>query len=109
MTDVVTVMHKDGSRHEKIPASVEPWTRRIIIEEVHVPIEIGDNIERHLPSGQIEFLRVIAVDYWADTDLFSKHYDIRYEPAVSQKEAVQGEIGPLGMRVFVSHAVTMQS
>ena len=52
MTDTVTVIHKDGTRHEPIRASVQK--NKIFIDDANLPLSAGDLIERSLPSGQVE-------------------------------------------------------
>ena len=52
LTDKVTVVNKDSTRHEAVRALVQPG--EIIIADVKVPIDVGDRIERTLPSGQRE-------------------------------------------------------
>ena len=47
--DRITIIDKDGKRHENLPAVVD--TKTIITQEVKVPIERGDSIERNLPNG----------------------------------------------------------
>ena len=54
MKDIVTVLHEDGSKHENVRASVQK--QQIFIDDVTIPLSIGDKIERALPSGQREVL-----------------------------------------------------
>ena len=59
MNDTVTILSQDGNKHENIPASVDGEI--IVIDEVTIPVSIGDRIERKLPSGQMEGLKVTDV------------------------------------------------
>ena len=82
MNDIVTVVHKGGSKYEDIPASVQKG--RIFIDDVTVPLSIGDRIERKLPSGQSEILVVTNVQLWTGNFGIADYYQIDY-----RREGVQ--------------------
>ena len=59
LNDSVTILHNDGTRHENIPAMVERG--KILLDDVSVPISVGERIERLLPSGQNETFSITDV------------------------------------------------
>ena len=77
MTDTVTVINKDGTRHGPIGASVQ--REKIYIFDANLPLSAGDLIERRLPSGQVEVLKSTYVHLWTGTGGIPSHYEIDYE------------------------------
>ena len=76
--DRITVIDKNGNRHENLPAVVDAKT--IITQEVKVPIESGDSIERNLPNGMTERFTVINAQYYIGSGRsIPDFYEIAYE------------------------------
>lgn len=76
--DRITIIDKKGERHENLPAVVD--TKTIITQEVKVPIERGDSIERNLPNGMTERFTVINAQYYTGRGRsFPDFYEITYE------------------------------
>ena len=57
MNDRVSLIKKDGTRFENLPASVQ--SGRIFTYDPKIPIEDGDQFERQLPSGIVEVFTVV--------------------------------------------------
>ena len=76
MKDIVTVLHEDGSKHENVRASVQK--QQIFIDDVTVPLSIGDKIERALPSGQREVLLITNFQMWKGIRRIRDYYEIDY-------------------------------
>ena len=93
MNDTVTILRQDGNKHKNISASVDG--KIIIIDEVTIPISIGDRIERKLPSGQVEGLKVTNVHLQKGLGGsrgrrgIPDFYEIEYEREGVQKYPVQ--------------------
>ena len=93
MNDTVTILLQDGARHENIPASVD--AKIIVIDDVTIPISIGDRIERKLPSGQVEGLKVTDVHLQRGLggsrgrQGIPDFYEIEYEREGVQKHSIQ--------------------
>jgi len=75
ITDHVTLLKSDGTRHEKIPAHVQP--RTIFIDNASVPIEEGDRILRTLPNKFVESYLVEDRGFYPATGGFSDHYQVK--------------------------------
>ena len=76
MKDIVTVLHEDGSKHENVRASVQK--QQIFIDDVTIPLSIGDKIERALPSGQREVLLITNFQMWKGIRRIRDYYEIDY-------------------------------
>ena len=76
MKDIVTVLHEDGSKHENVRASVQK--QQIFIDDVTIPLSIGDKIERVLPSGQREVLLITNFQMWKGIRRIRDYYEIDY-------------------------------
>ena len=76
MKDIVTVLHEDGSKHENVRASVQK--QQIFIDDVTIPLSIGDKIERALPSGQREVLLITNFQMWKGNRTIRDYYEIDY-------------------------------
>ncbi len=93
LNDTVTILRQDGNRHENISASVDG--KIIVIDDVTIPISIGDSIERILPSGQVESLRVTDVHLQRGRRGSRRQrgipnfYEIEYEREGVQKHPIQ--------------------
>lgn len=66
---IITLIKRDGERHSAIPADVQPDI--IFIDDVTVPVEEGDLIERKLPNGLLETFVVVDRGFWDD------HYQVK--------------------------------
>ena len=77
MNDTVTVIHKNGARHENVRASVQK--NKTFIADAKLPLSVGDLIERSLPSGQTEIHRCTNVHLWTGTGGIPSYYEINYE------------------------------
>ena len=96
MNDIITVIHKDGSKHEDIRASVQE--KKIITFDVTVPLAAGDKIERELPSGLTEVLIVTDVHLSKGLRRIPDSFTIKYE----REGALQRPIQPTTVNVKVS-------
>ena len=83
LNDIVTLVNKDGRRHENIRASVQ--TEKIYIDDVTVPITAGDKIERTLPSAQEEVFLVTNAHLWSGVGSIKPYYEIAYEREGAQR------------------------
>ena len=78
LRDRITVIKKDGNRFESLPATVND--KNITTQEVDVPIESGDSIERELPNGMTERFTVINAQYYTGhPGMIPDFYKITYE------------------------------
>ena len=77
MNDIVAVIQNDGTKHEGVRASVGP--EEIIVDDVTIPISVGDRIERNLPSGQQETFVVTKVHMYRGSHGIPDFYEITYE------------------------------
>ena len=77
MNDTVTVIHKDGARHENVRASVQQ--NKIFIDDATLPLSTEDRIERVLPSGQVEAFRLTNVHLWSGGLSIPSYYEVDYE------------------------------
>jgi len=59
--DRVTLIKKDGTRFENLPASVQSGL--IFTYDPKIPIEDGDQFERKLPSGIVEVFTVVDAGF----------------------------------------------
>lgn len=96
MNDIITFIHKDGSKHEDIRASVQG--NQIITFDVTVPLSTGDKIKRELPSGLTEVLIVTDVHLAKGLHSIPDSYKIKYE----REGAPQRPIQPTTVNVNVS-------
>lgn len=76
MTDTVTIINKNG-RTEGIRASVQK--KKIFIDDVSIPIEAGNTIERTLKNGLTESLEVTDAHLYSGMGGISDFYEIEYE------------------------------
>ena len=96
--DTITLVKKDGTRHENVKASVQ--TRKVYIEEVSLPVEVGDKIIRRLPSGIEETLVVKDPGFVQGPGGSLAHYEIIYEregvpkPEPQAKSVIYNVSGP---------------
>ena len=90
MNDTIAVVSQDGRRRENICASVQQKT--IFIDDVTVPIVIGDKIERKLPSGQLEVFVITGLHLWQGRGSMRSYYEIKYEREGAQRPHQQREM-----------------
>lgn len=90
MNEPIAVVSQDGSRVENIFASVQKKT--IFINDVTVPIVIGDKIERKLPSGQLEVFVITDVHLWPGRGPIRSFYEIEYEREGTQRSHPQRDM-----------------
>ena len=89
LNDIVTVINSDG-RVENVKASVQ---REIYIDDVSIPIEEGDLIERQLKNGRTEVMQVTDVHLWTGAYGISDYYEIKYERGSARsKKARSGDV-----------------
>ena len=76
LKDVVTITYSDGTKREEIRALVDSKT--IFINDVTIPISIGDKITRTLPSGQEETFIVTNFHLQRGGRTIPDFYEISY-------------------------------
>jgi hypothetical protein len=74
MDDRVALVKQDGTRHEDIPANVQP--KKIFIDDASVPVEEGDRISRTLPNGLVESYLVLDRGFYEKFGGIPAHYQI---------------------------------
>jgi len=57
MNDRIAVVKRDGQRYDNLRGVVERTS--IIFDDVHIPLDEGDHIERQLPGGRTELYEVL--------------------------------------------------
>jgi hypothetical protein len=72
MNDSVTLVKADGTRHEKVRASVQPGL--ILTGDPRLPIEEGDRFERVLPNDNVESYEVIDPGFFARVPGMPAHF-----------------------------------
>jgi len=72
MLDTVTLVKKDGTKHEDIQASVQ--TGKIFIADGSVPLEEADRLVRALPNGMEESFIVEDRGYYTRHGDIPEHY-----------------------------------
>ena len=88
MTDLVTLLKSDGTRYENVKAGVQP--EMIFITDSLLPIECGDKIMRHLPSGIDEIFVITDPRFQQAISSIPAHYQAQYkrEGTVKPTEAL---------------------
>lgn len=74
MTDKITLMKKDGSKHHDILASVQK--KKIFVEDTKYLFEPGDLIIRKMPNGAEETFEVIDPGFYEKFHGMAAHYQI---------------------------------
>ena len=87
MRDIVAVKHRDGTNHDNIRALVD--SNKIFINDVTIPISIGDWITRKLPSGQEETYIVTDYHLYSGGHTIPDFYEISYEREELRTHRVQ--------------------
>ena len=77
MTDIISIIHEDGTRHDSVRAIVDK--RQIFVDDATLPLSTEDRIERVLPSGQVEVLRPTNVHLWQGSRGSGSCYEVDYE------------------------------
>ena len=77
LNDVITLIRGDGRSYKNIRASVQK--QNVFIDDVTIPVAIGDRMVRQLPSGQEESLRVSNVNLWTGGGGIPDYYEIAYQ------------------------------
>ena len=91
LRDKVSVIHEDGRIHENVRASVQK--DNIFIDDVTIPIQVGDRIERKLRNGRIEALHVTDFHQWSGGISGPNYYQISYRLEGVQRSPVhQSEV-----------------
>ena len=90
MTDILTLLKKDGSSHKNVKASVQK--NKIYINDITLPVEEGDIFERKNSAGIIERLIVEHAHYLEDKMAGGcmSHIEIDCSKESSQKKAHHG-------------------
>ena len=96
IVDDVTFVHKDGRRDENVRVLVIP--NQIVCFTYDISIQVGDSIERWLPSGQIEVLRAKYVYLGPPVGPMGRCYQILCE----RPEALTQSVQPNAVNVHVS-------
>ena len=78
--DQVSLVKRDGRQHEPVPAWIGPES--ILIDDVILPIEEGDFLERLLPSGLKERFLVTDRGYFSPLETIPAHYQVRVQKEV---------------------------
>ena len=71
----INIIKNDGRTFNDIPADVQESI--IFLEDVTIPIEKGDTIERKIPSGVCEKYTVVNPVYYEGFDNIPGHYEIK--------------------------------
>lgn len=98
LRDIVTVVNC-GGRVENVKASVQK--KKIFIDNVSIPIEIGDSIERQLPDGRTEVMQVTDVHQSGGGLSIPAFYEIEYERQSARPKRARRS----GVNVTVSDSV----
>lgn len=81
MNDVICVVKPDGRRFDDIRSVVSRDT--IVFDDVKVPLEEGDFIERRLPSGITEIYEVTDRGYFSGQGGIPNHYQAKVRKTTS--------------------------
>lgn len=83
LTDTLRLHKPDGKVFENVKACVSG--NKILIEDVHLPIEVGDKFTRTLPSGLTDELVVDDPGYCAKFTGIAAHYQVKVHPARAER------------------------
>lgn len=86
MTDTLALKKPDGRVFENISACVA-GRGGILIEDVRLPIEVGDRFTRNLPNGLTEEFVVDDPGYCGGMDAISPHYQVKTHRAGTERPA----------------------
>ena len=87
MNEKITIVHKNGDRHENIRALVNK--NNIITDQVAIPFSAGNKVERRLPSGQVESLIVTNAHLTKGHGGIPDFYSIEYVREGAQQYSSQ--------------------
>jgi hypothetical protein len=90
MNDIISVVKPDGRRFDNIKSVVSKDT--IVFDDVKVPLEEGDFIERRLPSGMTEIYEVIDRGYFTGMHGIPNHYQTKVRKTTSPPPRYQRAI-----------------
>src|ERR1017187_9872667 len=88
MRDTLVLHKKDGSMFHHVRAQVS--TKGIIIEDVRLPIEVGDKLTRTLPNGLTEEFIVDDPGYQEGVGDIPSHFQAKVH-----REATGKEVSPV--------------
>ncbi len=90
MTDTISIVKPDGRRFDKIKSAV---TRNVVhFDDVSVPLEEGDFIERVLPNGMKEVYEVVDRGYYSGGGGIPDHYQARVQKTTTPPSRYQQAI-----------------
>ena len=96
LQDQVTIIHKDGTKHEGIRATVQRG--KVLTDDVSVPILTGETLERLLPSGQRDIFSITDVHLTKGMGGIPDFYEI----FVEREGARQSSPNQAGVNIHVS-------
>jgi hypothetical protein len=109
MTDTLTLRKPDGRVFEKISACVT--AKGILIQDVRLPIEIGDKLTRLLPNGVTDEFTVDDPGFHQAFSEIAAHFQVKVRRASAEKKAspVYNVFhGPVGNVAQNSHSLAKQ-
>ena len=90
LTDRVTLVQKDSLKFENIRAGVNSGS--ILIADISLPIEAGDEIKRALPSGLEETFVITEPGFQQAVLDFDAHYQIQYSKKGTDKPSTASSV-----------------
>lgn len=82
MPDIIAVLKPDGTRYDNLKAAVSRDS--IIFDDVRVPLEEGDHVERKLPGGRSELYEVLETGFNKGLHGIPDFYNARVRKATSR-------------------------
>jgi len=89
MTDTLSLHKPDGRVFQKIKACVS-GKGVIAVEDVNLPIEVGDRLTRNLPSGLTESFIVDDPGYRESFSGIAAHYQVKVHRAGTERSPLPG-------------------
>ncbi len=86
MSDVIAVLKPDGTRYDNLKAVVSRDS--IIFDDVHVPLEEGDYIERQLPNARTELYEVLETGFNKGLGSIGDFYNAKVRKTTSRLPSV---------------------
>jgi hypothetical protein len=90
MNDIICVVKPDGRRFDSIRSVVSRDT--IVFDDVKVPLEEGDFVERRLPSGITEVFEVVDRGFFSGQGGIPDHYQAKVRKTTSPPPLYQRAI-----------------